>query len=1100
MRILFIILLTFTFFVDISKGEEDRLAIKLTDSTPVQYCNAPVPFAESLTIEGNFILPGMKVSINEGYNAGEDTLVYSGSIGNIVSTWYDLQGYLLLKGDANTTIDNYRDAIKLVKYKNNKLIPTLGTRKLTITLEDGDYYWGTGHFYRFVSKSGIKWAEAEAEAKSDAMKYYGLRGYLATITSMYENSFIQTKIDRAVGWIGASDADVEGDWRWVTGPEGLEGGGKGLRFWKGTGYQAKMNNPAGVYGPVNGAYHNWNRWDQGFSSALPTGTWEPNQSGEEDYAHITYFPNNTNDSYKWNDLPKTGGSGDYASAGYLIEFGDMPEDPKVFLSATLSLQVNTMSFYKSGIQPAVCEGTTVELNQPDQNAIPATYNWIPDETLSPLNIANPIATPKFPSSTYTVTGNRGACNNTTTYTVPVNPKPVSLINPEGYNSCKGSTIPIVAGDNPTYSYKWSNNATTNSINVGTSGDYSVTITTDKNCTAPPFTTKVTVHDLPEIDLSSIKSLICDEKVTTVNYIPANTNEYSITSVDNRVSIINKLKVSVSDFDVYPMVYKAAIYPGCPKEVPFNLSFFKNPKGVLIVNGKIEGQPCFGYNLDAAFTPEGDLSGANYEWNFGDEVIANGIGIMTQVVPLGISLVKRDLKLTVTQDGCSTPFIEPDILVVPNLSLIVDKDIGCEPLPVIFTAISEGAVKYEWNFGDNILVNGSTPDQKYNYQTSGFYDVHLKVTTGDGCANEVKIPKMVHVAPIPVVAFSLSPTDCLVPGENQISFTGTGLNGTDQDTYTWDLEDFAASEKLNDPQGTPGPFKFDLKTKPMATVGLMVKSEFGCESDLESIKLQRKPDFTIQSNLLAGCIPFEPTLSGIINGGGDAVDFNWDFGDVTTGSGSPDLHTYTAPGKNFNVILKGKSSVTGCANEKIGTDLLMTYPKPTAKFRMDNKIVYNDKPDVKFTDLSLGASTWLWDFGGASTSTLQNPTYHFMKMGRQKIFLEVANADLCTDTVSQILLVAFDRLFPPNGFSPNAPNEIDRVFLLNSDGIAPEGYHFTVLSRWNDVVFEAKDEIKGWDGRTESGSFAPAGAYVWMLNFSDFLGRKHQQTGTVTLVY
>jgi hypothetical protein len=124
----------------------------------------------------------------------------------------------------------------------------------------------------------------------------------------------------------------------------------------------------------------------------------------------------------------------------------------------------------------------------------------------------------------------------------------------------------------------------------------------------------------------------------------------------------------------------------------------------------------------------------------------------------------------------------------------------------------------------------------------------------------------------------------------------------------------------------------------------------------------------------------------------------------------------------------------------------------------------------------------------------------VKKGHQKVSLVVSNANSCTDEVSDTVLVAFDRLFPPNGFSPNAPNVVDREFKLNSDGINPEGYHLAVLSRWNDLIFEAKDEIKGWDGRMNNGSFAPAGVYVWILNFTDFLGRRHRQTGTVTVVY
>jgi hypothetical protein len=280
----------------------------------------------------------------------------------------------------------------------------------------------------------------------------------------------------------------------------------------------------------------------------------------------------------------------------------------------------------------------------------------------------------------------------------------------------------------------------------------------------------------------------------------------------------------------------------------------------------------------------------------------------------------------------------------------------------------------------------------------------------------------------------------------------------------------------------------------------VISEFGCESASATILLKRKPDFFIQSDAAAGCVPFEPQLSAAIPDAIDNIFFNWDFCDGSNGPGSPVSHRFDQPDQKYNITLTGKSSVTGCSNTVTNNNFLRTYPKPIAAFTMDNKVVYNDKPDVKFTDTSKGATGWLWDFGDESTSSLQNLSYHFVKMGHQKIMLEVSNTDLCTDTVSQNLLVAFDRLFPPNGFSPNARNETDRIFKLSSEGINPQGYHFTILSRWNDILFEVNEEIKGWDGRMKNGGLAPAGAYVWILNFTDFLGRKHRQTGTVTLVY
>jgi hypothetical protein len=76
------------------------------------------------------------------------------------------------------------------------------------------------HYYMLVT-SGAIWKDALS--LSERMSYKGLGGYLATITSQDENNFV-LQVALSYGpsnrvWLGMSDIQVEGDWRYASGPE-----------------------------------------------------------------------------------------------------------------------------------------------------------------------------------------------------------------------------------------------------------------------------------------------------------------------------------------------------------------------------------------------------------------------------------------------------------------------------------------------------------------------------------------------------------------------------------------------------------------------------------------------------------------------------------------------------------------------------------------------------------------------------------------------------------------------------------------------------------------------------------------------------------------
>lgn len=194
----------------------DPPVIESTVNTPSLYCGDSIQVAPFITIRNVQIDEtgeGLKVSVYP-YELGQDVLVYEKVRDDFKYEWDRLKGVLEISGIGSD--EEYEEAIKKIWYKNLSSLPKTGLRSFTITLLDADYLDHTKHFYQYISSRGIKWTDARSQAET--MIYYGLKGYLATITSSVENDFIYSKIN-GVGWIGANDADQEGQWYWVTGPE-----------------------------------------------------------------------------------------------------------------------------------------------------------------------------------------------------------------------------------------------------------------------------------------------------------------------------------------------------------------------------------------------------------------------------------------------------------------------------------------------------------------------------------------------------------------------------------------------------------------------------------------------------------------------------------------------------------------------------------------------------------------------------------------------------------------------------------------------------------------------------------------------------------------
>lgn len=416
------------------------------------YCpgtSQPIAETISITDPDDTTTDAVYIQISSGYVNGEDLLTLTGTHPNITATWDPVEGELTLQGP--TTYTEFETAILAVEYSSSAGSPT-GTRQFSITPGSANFLPPTGHYYEFVSSLNITWTAARDAAA--LRTYFGLQGYLATLTSQAEADFSGSQA-LGVGWIGGSDAATEGDWRWVTGPEGLANAGTGTPFWSGTG---------GGTTTAPDFFAFWN-------------TNEPNQSGNEDYAHITDV-SVTSSPGSWNDLPNTTAtSGAYQAQGYVVEYGGTAGDPVLNITGVTTITVDN-------VDPTASNPSPVTVNcSADVPAIAITD--VTDEadncTTSPAvthisDVSDGGTNPEIITRTYRVTDDAGNFIDVT-QTITVDPITID-IQPTDQNVSLGSNGTFVSSTTNADTYQWqvSTNGGGSFADVSNGAEYSGTST------------------------------------------------------------------------------------------------------------------------------------------------------------------------------------------------------------------------------------------------------------------------------------------------------------------------------------------------------------------------------------------------------------------------------------------------------------------------------------------------------------------------------------------------------------------------------------------------------------------------------------------------
>lgn len=371
------------------------------------------------------------VQISTDYEVGNDQLVLTGFHPNISTSWDVTSGKLSLFGTLNTQPSYLQliNAVKAIEYSSSSLNP-FGQKSFSITIGQANYLPLTQHYYQFIPNLGVTWTNAKTLA--EAATYYGLQGYLATITSQ-EEAVIAGEQSNGAGWIGGSDAAQEGIWKWVTGPE------MDTVFWNGA---------------QSGSSPNFAYWNAN----------EPNNLGNENYAHIT--ASGVGSLGSWNDLSNTGSnSGNYQPKGYIVEFGGMPGDPTLQISTSTKISIpsiNPLTTYSN------CGPTSFTLLAGARNG---TVHWYADPTGGiPLEIGESFVTPILTQTkTYYLDAYPTTCTTATRIPLKVTINQIPVVTPTNPSSaCVGFTTTITATASIGEIYWYETDTSITQLAIGTS--------------------------------------------------------------------------------------------------------------------------------------------------------------------------------------------------------------------------------------------------------------------------------------------------------------------------------------------------------------------------------------------------------------------------------------------------------------------------------------------------------------------------------------------------------------------------------------------------------------------------------------------------------
>ena len=343
------------------------------------------------------------------------------------------------------------------------------------------------------------------------------------------------------------------------------------------------------------------------------------------------------------------------------------------------------------------------------------------------------------------------------------------------------------------------------------------------------------------------------------------------------------------------------------------------------------------------------------------------------------------------------------------SYVVGGTSAVAPLWSALTALIGQSITTPVSFLNTILYSNTSALRDITSGNNGTYSAGTgwDPCTGNGSPNGLAILNLFPASNKPVANFSATPLSGVMP--LNVQFTDASTNSPT--SWSWNFGDSTTST-LQNPSHTysnSGTYSVSLTVTNTNGSNTLVKNNY-----ISVTSQVIAPVASFSGTPTSGTVPL--TVNFTDTSTNNPNRWSWNFGDNTTSTSQNPSHIYNSVG-TYTVSLTAFNNAGSNTSTKTSYITVNSLPvSPTVAFTgtpLSGVIPLT----VNFTDNSTGSPTsWLWNFGDNTTSTIQNPTHVFSNTGTYTIKLTASNTNGSNTLTKNSYITALSGAVPQANFS------------------------------------------------------------------------------------